>query len=185
MELVRAHDADWGIVCDRGITWEMLSHKMDEEEPDAAMVISVALNTKNEAAMKASHTEMMNTLVGLCKPDPKGMEGEVPFAPVRDKMIEYYGSSVDHPDFLHAFRVVMDAGGHDSPHMQDLHEFTNVYVNPKLRKMRFEAYAVVSPYPIALPRLKNACLKWAWKQAPKRGWCELPPSISHRISKKR
>ena len=117
MELIRAHDLDWATLIEKGIGWELLTHRMDIEEPEAALVISVALNKKNEAAMKTSHTEIMNTLVGLCKPDP---HGKVPFEPVRDKMLELYESSVDHPDFYHAFRVVLDAGGHDSPHMADL-----------------------------------------------------------------
>ena len=184
MELVRKYDGDWGSLCERGIVWEMLSHRMDVEEPEAALLISIALNKKNESAMKTSHTEIMNTLVGLCKPSPDDLEGKVPFDPVREKMVELYGANVDHPDFFHAFRVVMDAGGHDSTHMTNLHDFTNVYVNPKLRKMRYEAYAVISDYPVEFPRLKNASLKWAWKQTPKRGWCELPVSISHRLSDK-
>ena len=54
-------------------------------------------------------------------------------------------------------------------------------MNPKLRKMRMEAYATIAPYPIECPRIKNACLKWAWKQTPNKGWCQLPPSISHRF----
>ena len=182
LDLVREHDAAWADIIQGGISWEMLSYKMDVEEPEAAMAISVALNKKNEASMKTSHTEMMNTLVGLCKPSPQDLEGKVPFGPVRDKLVEFYGCAVDHPDLLHAFRVVMDAGGHDSPHMADLQEFTTIYVNPKVRKMRFEAYAVVSGYPIELPRVKNASLKWAWKQTPKRGWCELPISIAHRFT---
>ena len=47
--------------------------------------------------------------------------------------------------------------------------------------MRMEAYATIAPYPIEYPRIKNACLKWAWKQDPNKGWCQLPPSISHRF----
>ena len=70
----------------------------------------------------------------------------------------------------------MDAGGHDSLHMADLHEFTKVYVNPKLRTLRFEAYAVISDYPVPFPRINNVFLKWVWKQLPKRGWCEFPPA---------
>ena len=182
LELVKECDGDWWSLIQEGIAWETLTHVMDIEEPEGAIIIAIALNKKNEASMKTSHTEIMNTLVGLCKPSPDDMDGKVPFVPVRDKMIEYYGAAVDHPDLVHAFQVVMDAGGHDSPHMADLHEFTNVYVNPKLRKLRFEAYGVVSPYPVEFPRLKNASLKWAWKQTPKRGWCDLPISISHRFS---
>ena len=181
MELVAKHDKAWSDLCFQGIPWEMLDPRIDSEEPDGALIISLALNKKNEAGMKTSHTEVMKTLVGLCKPGP---QGEVPFEPIRDKMIGYYGSAVDHPDFYHAFQLVLDAGGAQSPFMADMHEFTVVHVNPKLRKLRFEAYAVVAPYPLAYPRLKNASLKWAWKQTPVRGWCPVPPSIAHRLTPK-
>ena len=183
MKRVANHDGSWAELCLKGIPWEILSPQMDAEEPEGALIISLALNKKNEAAMKTSHTEVMNTLVGLCKPSPDAIDGQVPFDPVRAKMVELYGAAVDHPDFVQAFRLVLDAGGHDSPHMQDLHEFTKVHVNPKLRKMRFEAYAVVAPWPTDFPRLKNACLKWSWFQPPSRGWCPLPPNIQHRLQK--
>ena len=65
--------------------------------------------------------------------------------------------------------------------MQDLETFTAVHVNQKLRKMRMEGYAVVAPYPVVFPNIKDACLKWSWRHPPKQGWCQLPPSISHRL----
>ena len=108
-------------ICQGGIAWEVLSYKMDLEEPEGAIVIAIALKKKNDASMRTSHTEIMNTLVGLCKPSPDAMDGHVPFEPIRDKMIEYYGAAVDHPDFMNAFQVVLDAGGHESPHLADLH----------------------------------------------------------------
>ena len=55
-----------------------------------------------------------------------------------------------------------------------------MHVNPRLRKLKFESYAVIAPLPIEFPRLKNALVKWAWKQTPDRGWCPLPPSIALR-----
>ena len=102
---------------------------------------------------------------------------------VRDRLLELYGTAVDHPELFQAFRLVMDAGGYQSPHMEDLHAYTTVYVNPKIRKMRFEAYAVVAPYPTCFPRVKNACLKWAWRQPTSRNWCPLPPNIMYRVGK--
>ena len=125
---------------------------MDDEEPGAAQIISIALNKKNEAAMKTGHLEIMSTLVLLCKPDPTGV---VLFEPVMDKLVELFGSLVDHPDFVFAFRLVCDAGGAASKHMNDLFEFTTVYVNEKLRKMRMEVYAIVAPYPIDYPKIKR------------------------------
>ena len=180
LERVRAHDGDWGRQCEGGLEWEVLSWKLDAEEPEAALVISIALNKKNEAAMKTGHLEIMSTLVGLCKPDPRGC---VPFEPVRDKLIDLYGTEIDHPDFLHLFKVVVDAGGESSIHMEDLFSFTGVFVNQKIRKFRMEAYGVIAPYPVEFPRIKNACLKWAWKQPPTRGFCQIPPSIAHRFNK--
>ena len=66
--------------------------------------------------------------------------------------------------------------------MKDLETFTSVHVNPKVRKLRMEVYAIVAPYPVAFPKIKNACLKWSWRQTTINGWCQLPPSISHRLS---
>ena len=155
LALVKAKDAEWGDLCEKGITWEMLSPDMDVEEPEAALVISIALNKKNEASMKTAHTEIMTTLVSLCKPSPGSRE--VPFEPVRERMVELYGAAVDHPDFCKAFQLVLDAGGHDSPHMKDLQSFINAHVNPRLRKMRWEAYAVAE-YPVEFPKVKNAAI---------------------------
>ena len=112
---------------------------------------------RNAAAMETSHVEVMNTLVKLCEPDP---HGGVPFDPIRDKLISLYGAAVDHPDFLYAYKLVVDAGGHTNPHMRDLQDFTKVWVNPKHRKMRFEIYAVVAAYPVDCPKIKNACIKF-------------------------
>ena len=163
------------------IPWEMLGWQMELEEPSAASIISVALNKKSEAAMKTSHTEIMNCLGDLCNPRPGNYE--VPWVQIRDKMVELYGPAVDHPDFFQAFRLLLDLGGRESPHVLDLREFVSCRVNAKVRKMRFEAYPLVTGYPPDVPKLKVASLKWAYKQETTRGWCQLPQSISHRLDK--
>ncbi len=61
--------------------------------------------------MKTSHTEIMDTLNALCTPSPDLLDGAVPYEAVRDRMIELYGSAVDHPDFFQAFRRLLDLGG--------------------------------------------------------------------------
>ena len=180
LEKLETYDSTWAQECYSGLEWEVLSWKMDVEEPEAALVISIALNKKNEAAMKTGHLEIMSTLVRLCTPDP---QGDVPFEPVRDKLVELYGSAVDHPDFLDAFKMVMDVGGASSVHLKDLKEFTSTFVNERNRKMRFDAYAVVAQYPLEFPRLKIASIKWAWKQPTCKGnWCQVPPNIMYRFA---
>ena len=44
MDKVKAHDPTWHELCLTGIKWEVLSWKMDVEEPDVALIISNALN---------------------------------------------------------------------------------------------------------------------------------------------
>ena len=29
--------------------------------------------------------------------------------------------------------------------------------------------------------MKNACIKWAYRQPTSRGWCQLPPNIGYRF----
>ncbi len=98
MEELKKHDKPWFDLATAGIPWEMLSWEMEIDEPDAASIIAIALNKKNEAAMKTSHTEIMNCLGNLCNPSPD--ELNVPWEPVRDRMIELYGAAVDNPDFF-------------------------------------------------------------------------------------
>ena len=141
LALVKAKDEDCAELCENGIPWELLSSDMDVEDPDAALIISIALNKKNETAMKTGHTEIMRTLVSLCKPSPGTCE--VPFDPVRNRMLELYGPLVDHPDFCKAFQLVLDAGGQDSPHMKDLAMFISIHVNQQIRKMRWETYGAL------------------------------------------
>lgn len=180
IDLLRSYDPEWADHVNKGNAIEILVPEMDVEEPEAALVISIALNKRNEAAMETSHTEIMNTLVGLCKPEPSAVDGVVQFEPIRNHMVDLYGVAVDHPDFHHCFRLVMDAGGSESPHMKDLHDFTSIHVNSKLRKLRIESYAVVTVVGHDLPKFKNAMIKHAWKQPPVRGWCPLPVPLSYR-----
>ena len=49
--------------------------------------------------------------------------------------------------------------------------------------MRFEACAVVTAYPVEFPRVKNACIKWAWKMPTKRQWFQVPPTIKERLDR--
>ena len=47
LERLRAHDASWSEHVEKGIGWELLVAAMDDEEPDAALVISIAENKNN------------------------------------------------------------------------------------------------------------------------------------------
>ena len=105
MPLVAGRDGEWHSDILRGLEWEELSWQMDVEEPNASLDISVALNKRNEAAMKIGHLEIVKTMQALLNPDPT--TGVVKYEPVRDKLIELYGSNVDNPECLYVFRFYM------------------------------------------------------------------------------
>ena len=69
LALLEGHDGEWHFDVLTGIEWEELSWKMDEEEPQAALDISVALNKKNEAAMEIDHLEILGRLAALSSSD--------------------------------------------------------------------------------------------------------------------
>ena len=152
MDLLHGHDRDWWTDVQTGLDWEELHWKIDEEEPDAALVISVSLNKKNEAAMETGHLEIFTAMKNLLDPDPAN--GVVKYEPVRDQLIEWYGSSVNNLDYVFVFRFAMAAGGKNSIWLKRLSDFTTIFVNQKKRKMQMGVYAVIVPYPTAAPALK-------------------------------
>ena len=126
LEKLRVHDDEWAQACFRGLEWDVLSWKMDIEEPDAAQVISIALNKRKEMAMKTGHLEIMSTLVRLCEPTPNG---SVPFDPVRDNLISFTAFSWS---WTHGEGEGGGGKGRSgSVHMKELESFTAVHANEK------------------------------------------------------
>ena len=97
----------------------------------------------------AGHTEIFRALVDLCKPNPARLviRSDAVYEEVRNRMLDLYGAAVDHPDFHHCYRLCLDVGGSDSIHLKNLYDFTQIFVNPKVRNLRWEAYAMVAPLP--------------------------------------
>ena len=54
MQKLGSHDTSWEMAVFRGVRRQVLSWKMDIEEPTTAGIISAALNKKNEHAMNTS-----------------------------------------------------------------------------------------------------------------------------------
>ena len=74
----------------------------------------------------------------------------------------------------------MDSGGAESPHLQELKEFTTSHVNPKLRKLRDETYSVACQYPEPLAKLRSASIKLGMEAAARKGL--VPRASKHFIS---
>jgi hypothetical protein len=66
LDLVRSQDAELASCCEVGLEWEVLSHMMDIEEPNAADLISRALNMKNSSCMQSHEMEARACLLRCC-----------------------------------------------------------------------------------------------------------------------
>ena len=122
-----------------GSDWEILDSAIDIEEPDAAHIISVALKRKNAPDLVTGHMEIMRSLVALCEPNPRSHE--VPFGPVKKKLLELFGRDVDQPGFEAAYKLVVLSGGCDSPTFKDLFNWADYFVDEAFRTLPLESYS--------------------------------------------
>jgi len=95
ISLLEGHDRDWYLDLQTGLDWEVLRWQMDEEEPEAASVMSVSLNKSNSNAMNAGHLEIFTATTNMMHPDP--LNGIVTYEPVSEQLIKLYGPLVESP----------------------------------------------------------------------------------------
>ena len=99
---LQAYDEAWALDCSHGLGWEILSYKMDIEEPKAAWIISHTLrDERSKVAMETAHSEIMSTLISLCTPKLQKLQQLQHFQLVRNKMRGMFGAAIDNEDFLH------------------------------------------------------------------------------------
>ncbi len=79
MNKLKKADPDWYTDIVGGTEWEILSSDMENEEPNAAHIIALALNNKNKVALATGHLEFLRT----------------PYDRVQAAMIKIFGSVVD------------------------------------------------------------------------------------------
>ena len=123
MNYLKKADPDWYNAISGGTEWEILSSDMDTETPDAAHIISLALNNKNKVAFATGHLEILRTLKQLCTPDPVTLA--CPYDRVRTALLKRFGPEINDPCFYNAYQLVMTSGGINSESWND---FSNVRV---------------------------------------------------------
>ena len=160
-----------------GVECEVLSWKMEVEEPDAASVISTALNKFSETAMKTTEWSALYTLrCHIIK--ASGALGErVAFKAIVEKAHLELDTAVNDPDLDQLFDFVIGLGVTTNTYFDELALFQKLFVNSKLRQLRFAAFTVVNKLDDARPRCKIAIIKRAYRKKSgdaKNVWCNNP-----------
>ena len=143
-------DPEWYNAIVGGSEWAILSSAMDIEEPNAAHIIALALNKKNQVAMATGHLEMLRTLKSLCNPDPQTLE--VPYDRVRAAMVKSFGSTADDAAYYKVFQLVMTSGGSTSDTWNDFFKWGDIYIDESRRMVKPDTYTVLAKYP---PEYRN------------------------------
>ena len=67
-------DATFASYCQTGLCWEILTYKMEDEEPEACNLLQASLNVKNAVAMQLHDMEVIRALTNLVFSRRKGKQ---------------------------------------------------------------------------------------------------------------
>jgi len=178
---VAARDPALAETIQDGLEVEVLSWKMVQEVPQAASLISQALNKGHQLALQTTEITALAVLSGAISMLESAVADSVAFETAQAKVRSQLDSFVDDPDFVHLFEFVVNMGAHRSPFIPQLLDFAAKYVDPKKRQLRLVAFAEVNKLPLAAPRSKIAVLMRAYRKEPSRGFCPSPESAWARL----
>ena len=154
--------------CQRGLSWEVLSHKTAVQEPDAFELIQAVLNAKNDTAMMEHEMEHLNGLATVIQDTGQGMADQFNWRLVRDKLMNTGNTVVaESPEFLCLSQSV---GRHTSGakiglgynHWTEMKTWHETMINPKTRRVRLATIAQLAHVPKHFPRLRNALFRTAY-----------------------
>jgi hypothetical protein len=132
VKLLEEVDQAFAKYCADGILWDILSHKIQTEEPEALNIIQAACNSKNAIALITHEMEAISNLSRLCKASA-AVAAQLTFELAKKQIgLTLPGMSED-PDFINIFRFVIDLGGDASQFLPDLKEFTGKFLNPQAK----------------------------------------------------
>ena len=173
MDRISAADKEMASHIQRGLFWEVLSWRMEEEEPIAFEVIQEALNSKHSAALVVHEMEHLSGLADTIVDVGTGLADRFNFCAIRDRLL-LVGSTViaEAPEFASLVQVVATALGGNAAgrggynHWAEMKEFHETMINPKTRRVRLQTFAQLCHVPEQFPRTRNAIYRAMYSGPP-------------------
>ena len=158
-----------------GFHCEVLSWKMDVEEPGAAAIISAALNQPASCAMRTTELNAIAVLKGeIIFQMGKDISQRVAFSTVRERVRAELHNAADDPDLAEIFDFLISNGVGANEYITSLLDWTAVFVDSTRRQLRFQAFAIVNKMCSEAVWSKMALIKRAYKHVPSNGYCQSP-----------
>ena len=136
---------------------------------------SSAKNRPQELSMRTSELTAIATLKGaiIAQTGPNPSQ-KVAWQTVRDRVRGAIGTAADDPDLQDVFEFLMSAGVTTNTYVDELIQWTSVFVDSKKRQLRFGAFGVVNKIEAAAVWSKMAVVKRAYRKPPANGFCPSP-----------
>ena len=161
-------------IINEGFLCEVLSWKMDVEEPEAAVLISTAMNEISSASMRTTELQAIKVLKGeIIIQMNKDVSQKVCFQTVVDRVRRTLGPAVADPELVELFEFLICNGVGKNTYIDDFLDWACVSVNPKRRQLRFAAFSPINKMPDS-PRSRVAVAKRAYRGKPLHGFCPNP-----------
>ena len=155
-----------------GLEIELLSHKMDIEEPTAASTISQALNVAQEVALRTSELTAISVLKGeMIVQMGKDLSQALVYKNVIDKVRRELPLASSEPDMPDAFDFLRSLGVGKNSYVDKLLQFGAAFVDSKKRPLRFSAFAVINKVNHDYPLSRVAIVKRAYRKEPHNTFC--------------
>jgi len=157
-----------------GIECEVLSWKMDIEEPDAAAIISQALNNPATLAMALSEISAISILKGEIMLQMKDLGQTVAFETVLNKVRLQLAAFADDPDLKEVFDWLISSGVGSNNYIDDFLDWAVVFIKSEKRRLRLSAWRIINKMPSQAMWSRMAVLKRSYRQPPQSGYCPSP-----------
>ena len=158
-----------------GIEVEVLTYKMDIEEPTAASTISQALNVAQEVALRTSELTAVSVLKGeMIRQMGKDFSQDVVYKNVLEMVRRELHLAANEPELPDVFDFLRSLGVGKNTYVDQLLQFGAAFVDSKKRQLRFSAFAVVNKVNHDYPLSRVAIVKRAYRKKPHHTFCPNP-----------
>ena len=176
-------DKDLASVLTGGLMMEVLSWKLQKEEPNGCHMISQALNAANDIALATAETTAIATLAETVtfaitnSQLSQAASRTLAYNAVLQSVSAELKNFVKQDDFHEVFQFVMEMGANDSPFIPFLKDYWSVFINSSTKRLPLAGFRNVNKMPFDLPYTKLAVVVRAYAlDSNAQGLCQLPES---------
>ena len=171
---LKSVDPAFGRAAETGLLWDVLSYAIEDEEPEGCAIIQSAMNSKNSMFLMRHEMQALAALLDYTYASAVA-ERALSLEGARRKLKVTCPEFAKDKDFLELYRYVIDLGSGNAGFLPDLRAFHERFVDPKLRRIHLSVFAIMNLFPVGMPYLKVAGIKYAYACDAKfvrHGFCE-------------